>query len=764
MPFEINDFSKSSNFDFDKKFKNFDNSPKIPGDYPRGSDGFELESEIKFYNHESLWTRWRRGFELYTFTQQVLGSTANERNRRGDYRLFFTFQQFPGVFIPARIFTFPSVNQELGEHLCGMRDTDGFNFYEFGLPILEVRYLAPFVSATYKQIGNSIEVEKIDHGLFPGDSVYLNILTGSGVSETLTIISKTQNTFTVTATNSLTTEGDVAYHLSTEFNDTRWQFIRVKLRILPTEVAFLPGERMADRIIEKDPGISADYQRVGSDVTVTCASIHGLSTGNKVFVDVTTGNVESGRYTIEVISTTEFKFTTITTGNITGKLTVSRLLRGFRYDDYVGYTVVGSDVITNEIIFQKEDSYGARTVDTVAKTTVPAHRGFEVLDSNGNRRFLTTELRWNCSCQDFSKRDSYDLFSRKTHERFPVTAVRDTKPGNIIQNDGSIDDRRDEPGVFRDLGYVTINNFYELPEYEDIGSLSFQNLFYYQLRWCKHIYAAMWSLLHDEGNEPLKLAAKYSQSGVNITVEFEEHNLLQNDKVELTFTSGNAISGEFTITNVPDPNSFTVVYPFTQVTSGYVTVSNLKKHEYVGAWLLEPNDKPVGKGLKNWEKRWEREKKKMQEAVRVFALYNKSTKWQGTKQIIGNFNNVQDVADFDPSVLAMTLTDSLRRDAEGNLDRDGISLNTSNRLIAMVNKLFNKAPTVLDDIKFGLVNKPLIEFTDSFESGLINSGDYINGELVDPVVKTSNLDASTYDPNTSQDTVVDAGLYINVES
>ena len=758
MAFEIKGFDKSSNFDFKKKFKKFDNKPKEPSIYPRGSDGYALESEVKFYNQDSLWTRWRRGYELYTFTQQILGSTSKERDRRGDYRLFFTFQQFPGVFIPARIFTFPSTNQELGEHICGMRDTDGFSFYEFGLPILEVRYLAPSVSATYSQSGTSLVVTKSDHGLFPGDSVFLDISTGTGIDETLTIVSKTQNTFTVTASNSLTTSGNVVYHNSTAFNDTRWRFVRVKLRTLPTEVAFLAGERMADRIIEKDPGIASTYSRSGSEVTVICSSVHGLSTGNKVFLDVSTGNVPSGRYTIEVTSTTEFKITTLTSGTTSGNLTLSRLLRGFRYDDYVGYTVTGSDANTNEIIFQKADSYGAKTVDTVAKTTVPAHRGFAV------GRFLTTELRWNCSCQDFSRRDSYDLFSTKNHEKFPVTALRDTKPGNVLQPDGTLSEERDIPGTFRDLGYVTINNFYELPEYEDEKEFSFQNLLYYQLRWCKHIYAAMWSLVHDEGNEPLKLAAKYTQSGINITVTFENHNLNKNDKIQLNFTSGNAISGEYTITNVPDPNSFVVIYPFAETTSGYVSVENLKKHEYVGAWLLEPNDKPIGKGLENWEKRWAKEKRKMQEAVEIFALYNRSTKWEGNKEIIGNFNNKQNVANFDPSVVAMNLTDSLKRDADGNLDRDGRSLNTTNRLIAMVNKLFNKAPTVLDDIKFGIVNKPLIEFTDAFESGLVNAGDYINGELVDSAVNTSDLDASTYNPNTGQDTVVDAGLYINVES
>jgi hypothetical protein len=756
MSFGFKKFEDKSNFELKNNFKNFENIPKKPSVYPRGSDGYALESEIKFYNQDSLWTRWRRGYELYTFTQQILGSTAKERDKRGDYRLFFTFQQFPGVFIPARIFTFPSTNQELGEHICGMRDTDGFSFYDFGLPILDVRYLAPQVNATYSQNGTTLVVTKNDHGLFPGDDVYLDISTGSATDETLTIVSKTQNTFTLTASGSATTSGNVVYHNSTAFNDTRWRFVRVKLRSLPTEVAFLAGERMADRIVERDSGISSTYARLGSTVTVTCSSAHGLSTDNKVFVEVSTGAVLSGRYTIEVTSPTEFKFTTIPTGTTSGNLKLFRLIRGFRYDDYVGYTVTGSDATTNEIIFQKADSYGAKTVDTIAKTTVPAHRGFAV------GRFLTTELRWNCSCQDFSRRDSYDLFSQKNHEKFPVTAIRDTKPGNIIQNDGSLDERRDEPGVFRDLGYVTINNFYELPEYEDEKQDSFQNLQYYQLRWCKHIYAAMWSILHDEGNEPLKLAAKYNQNGVNITVDFENHNLNKNDKIQLNFTSGNAISGEYTITNVPNPNSFTVVYPFTQTTGGYVTVENLKKHEYVGAWLLEPSDKPIGKGLESWEKRWAKEKRKMQEAVEVFALYNRSTKWEGNKNIIGDFNLPQDVANFDPSVIAMTLTDSLKRDETGGLNRSGKAFNTTNRMIAMVNKLFNKAPTVLDDIKFGIVNKPLSEFTNVFEAGLLQAGDYINGELLDAAANTSNMDAGTYNPETAQDTVVDAGLYINV--
>jgi len=754
MPFEVNNFDKSSNFNFTNQFKNFDNNPSVPS-VNRGSDGRQLESEINFYNKDSLWTRWRRGYELYTIIQNLLGSKFKERDTRGDYRLFFTFQQFPGVFIPARIFTFPSTNQEQGEHIVGMRDTDGFSFYEFGLPILAVRYLADSVNATYTQNGTTLVVTSNDHGLFPGDKVFLDFSSGSAIDSTLTIQSKTQNTFTVTTNGSLNTNGNVTYHNSTEFNDKRWKFVRVKLQSLPTEVGFLKDERMTDRIIERDPGVVSTYSRTGSTVTINCNSNHGLSSDNKVFLNVSSGNVPSGRYRITVINATQFTVRTLTTGTTTGNLVVFRLIKGFRYDDYVGYSVTGSDTATNEIIFTKKDSYGAKTTDTRAKTTVPAHRGFAV------GRFLSTELRWNCSCQDFSRRDSYDLFSNLNNRKFPITSIRDVKPGNVIENDGTLSERRDDPGVFRDLGYVTINNFYKLPEYEDKKQDSFQNLQYHQLRWCKHIYAAMWSLVHDEGNEPLKLAATYEITNINITINFENHGLEKNEKIQLTFTSGNAISGEYTISDVPNPNQFIVVYPFELNTSGYVTVENLKKHEYVNAWLLEPNDKPVGRGLKHWEKVWAKEQQKLRESAEVFALYNRTTKWEGNKNVIGNFNLPQNVANFDPSVIAMNLTDSIKRDENGNLSRSGNPLNITNRLIAMVNKLFNKSPTTLDDVKFGILNRPLGEFTESFETGFLQSGEYLNGEPIELKENTSILDAGTYNPEIAQDTVVDASLYIN---
>jgi hypothetical protein len=755
MPFGVGKFDNSSKLKFDTNFsKNIDGSGAFSITESGGRS--YKNSEIRFYNTDSLWSRWRRGYELYSLTQSLLGSTAGERQRRGDYRLYFTFQQFPGVFIPARLFTFPSTNQELGEQMVGMRDTDAFNFYDYGLPILGVRYLGKSVSATYSQSGTTLVVTKLDHGLYPGESVWLDISTGGGVDETLSIISTTQNTFTVTTSASATNNGNVNYYLSTTFGDSRWTTTRTRLRYLPTELSFFSGERLADRIIEKDPGLASTYSRSGSTVTVVCPSAHGLSTGNKVFVDVASGDVASGRYTITVTSTTQFTVTTITSGTTSGNLTVSRLLRGRDYKNYVGYTVTGLDAATKEIIFQRKDSYGATTADEKTSTVVPAHRGFTI------GRYLTTELRWQCSCQDFARRDSYDLYSDLINKKFPRTSVRSTKPGQVLQPDGTLSDERDIPGTFRDLGFVAINNFYELPEYEDTSDTDAQSLMYYQTRWCKHIYAAMFAITHDEGNEPIELAAKYTQTGPNITINVDNHGLEVDTKVELAFTSGNAVSGEYTITSVPDPNSFTVIYPFSESASGYCSVSNLKKHDYVRSWLLEPSDKPIGDGLKQFEKTFGRERERLEGAFELLKLTQQNTPWSGGKNVTGNRNQPQSVADFDPSLIGMTLTDGLKRDADGNLSRSGKAVNTTNRMITLINKLFNRSPTLLEDIKLGIVDKPVNEYGTDFEAGVVDAGEYLNGTPIEVLASNSTIDSSTYNPITDQDVVVDSDLYINV--
>lgn len=766
MPFNSSGFNNpaKSNFngksfgDFEdpKQFRKAENGEFKTNPFKFSPSKDELRSRIKYYDQDSLWARWRRGYELYTITQSVLGSSATERKSRGDYRMYCAYQQFPGVFIPARVFTFPTTDQEIGEQMVGMRDTNSFNFYNFGLPILAVRYLGNVVNATYSQVGTAVTITKSDHGFLVGENVYLDFQTGGAVDATLPIVSKTQNTFTVTAAAAATTSGTVAYYLSTTYNDERWTSSRVRLRSLPVPVRFFAGERLADRVVEQDPGIFSTYSRTGSTVTVNCTAPHGMSTGNKIFIAVTSGLVSSGQYTVTVTSPTQLTLTTIDSGATSGNLIINRLIPGYRYDDYVGYTVTGVDVTTNEIIFQKDDSYGAKTTNGVTETIVPAHRGFIV------GRFLTTELRWQCSCQDYSRRSGYNLFKEIQSRKFPTTAITSTKPGQVQNKDGTLTNTRDLPGSFSDLGYVSINNFYQLPNYRDKAATSYPNLMYYQLRWCKHIYAAMFALQHDEGNQEVTLTAKYTQSGPNVTVYVPNHGLAANTKIQLDFTSGSALSGQYTITAVPNKDTFVVVYPFTNTTGGYCSVSNLKEHDYVSNWLLEPSDKPVGDDLDVFYKNFDKENERLRQAAERLLMMQQGMPWSGGKSITGSYNQPQQVANYGSQLVTMMMTDDIRRDADGTLSQDGAQVNTTNRMISMLAKLLNVSPALINDVKFGMLDQPLINYNQDFEFGLVDGGKYLNGNPVEAPSSRSTIDCSTYTPLTAQDIVVDAGPYINV--
>ena len=91
------------------------------------------------------------------------------------------------------------------------------------------------------------------------------------------------------------------------------------------------GEDMDDYYLRfQAEGISADisqtatYARSGTTVTVTTAAAHGLSNGDQVFVDFTSGGALDGHYTLaSVPSSTTFTFATSASGTIAGSSTMT---------------------------------------------------------------------------------------------------------------------------------------------------------------------------------------------------------------------------------------------------------------------------------------------------------------------------------------------------------------------------------------------------------------------------------------------------------
>ena len=747
----------------DIDYESFDNPYKFtPNDD-------SLRSRIRFYDRDSLWARWRRGYELYALTQTAFSTFGSKRDKYGDFRMYCAYQLYPGIFIPVTIYSFPTNNQEIHQQLVGVRDANGFNFYDYGLSILGVRYLSNTSAGTYSQSGTTITVTLNNHGYFVNDSVYLKFTSGTASTSTLTITSTTQNTFTCTASGSLTTSGSVDVALSTTFGDNRWTQTRVKLRSIFNPIPSLIGERLVDRAIERDPGITSTYSRAGSTVTVTCSSAHGLSTGNSIFVSVSSGNVTSKQYVVTVLSSTQLQFTTIDSGATSGSLTVTRLIGGYDYGNYVGYTLIGVDTYSTELIFQRADSYGAKTVNNSAVTTVPAERGFIV------GRFLTTEIRYHCTCQDYTRRAVYNFHKDTQDFRFPTTPITSTKPGFRQNKDNSVSSVRDNPGTYGDLGYIpTTGGFYKLPDYKDTASTSNPELYYYQIRWCKHIYAALFSINHDEGNEPVSLKGTYSQTGPNITVFVTNHNLLANTKVQVNFTSGSAIPGEYTVTQVLSANSFNIVYPFSGSANGYCSVSNIRRHTFVDSWLYEPSDKPVGDDLDVFYKNLDKENGKLRKEAERMASAKHGIEWTGENTVTGNRSQPQQIADYRPKEISMYVTDNIRR-VDNEFDVDGGLLNESQRMSSMMSKLFNIPPAQIINENMGMLNQPLYNYVANYQYGYTNGGQYINGKpysVISSSTTTSGsvtedpntvtvLDCLTYDPVVGQELVVDAGFYIN---
>jgi hypothetical protein len=67
------------------------------------------------------------------------------------------------------------------------------------------------------------------------------------------------------------------------------------------------------------------------------------------------------------------------------------------------------------------------------------------------------------------------------------------------------------------------------------------------------------------------LSGTYAQSGTTVTVTMTAHGMSVGQNVNLTFTSGTAVSGSFTVTSIASANTFTITASTSLTTSGNVT-------------------------------------------------------------------------------------------------------------------------------------------------------------------------------------------------
>ena len=134
--------------------------------------------------------------------------------------------------------------------------------------------------------------------------------------------------------------------------------------------------------------------------------------------------------------------------------------------------------------------------------------------------------------------------------------------------------------------------------------------------------------------------------------------------------------------------------------------------------------------------------------------------WTGNKTLQDGASGLpEEIAEFDPNLVTMKLTDTVRRDAKV-LTRDGQLMNKAATTLMTMQKVLNLDFDLLDDVRIGLLNQPLTAYASNFQIGLVDGGTYLNG-APDLGEAVSSMDCSTYNPEVYQDINVDSSFYIN---
>ncbi len=117
--------------------------------------------------------------------------------------------------------------------------------------------------------------------------------------------------------------------------------------------------------------------------------------------------------------------------------------------------------------------------------------------------YLTTEMRSQCTCSDFLARENFNLYDASIRRKYPRTRPQNFDPGYFdagVDGTPRVVPSSDNPGFVRTFGFIYINQIYNIPSFSE-STYSDPNFFYYQPKWCKHIYASMWDLqrAYDQG-------------------------------------------------------------------------------------------------------------------------------------------------------------------------------------------------------------------------------------------------------------------------
>jgi uncharacterized protein (DUF1800 family) len=198
------------------------------------------------------------------------------------------------------------------------------NFSGHGLVPGNPVYLSFLTSGTYTQATNTaisnmvtmtmvttnvITVTLPNHGYNPGDNVYLDFTSGGAINGNYQVINvAAYNIFSVVASESLNRSGNI---LATPSGMTNGTYQVVYSTNANTFAVFTASGTTAPFGTAYMPKLNAaGYTQSGTTINVSIAGNHGMSPGNQVYINFTSGSAADGTYT--VVSTPDASHFTVT--------------------------------------------------------------------------------------------------------------------------------------------------------------------------------------------------------------------------------------------------------------------------------------------------------------------------------------------------------------------------------------------------------------------------------------------------------------------
>ena len=250
------------------------------------------------------------------------------------------------------------------------------------------------------------------------------------------------------------------------------------------------------------PGIVFNYPTTRADARTWIVGIRPRDSFNFTNVGLSVAAVtdfDADTYAVTLSSTFGAPISYFQGEVLSDRFNADGTEKEFGYNNYTvtavgvgGVPTTPSDAPIFDTLFLSHTQQNSWTVVDATKLAVPATGPPAIGD------FLATEMRAQCTCPDFLAREGVNLWDESIYRRYPFTRVQNLDPGFYDAGvDAPAGERRvpanDDPGFARTFGFIYLNEIYNIPRSTE-STYSDPNLYYFQPRWCKHIYAAMWDL------------------------------------------------------------------------------------------------------------------------------------------------------------------------------------------------------------------------------------------------------------------------------